>query len=254
MQFSIFLGDLILTTPRSQPQPQPAAAADVPTVIIGIDWADRQHVVCVIEPHGRAACHTLDQDPDDIADWVHELQQRFPGHTLAIALEQSRGALVHALLSFEGLRLYPINPKQLARFREAVYPAGGKDDPRDAELLARFLLHHRDQLRVWEPDSPETRRLAHLAELRRRLVDERKRVTLRLGSILKLYFPLIVTLFGKTLHGELVLDLLRRGPRWPNSTGPSPSSTTNSNGPWPSIPMNPGFASSPAPATPSSPD
>ena len=198
------------------------APPDAPTVIIGIDWADRQHVVCLIEPGGRTACRTLDQDPDDIADWVHELQQRFPGHTLAIALEQSRGALVHALLAFEGLRLYPINPKQLARYREAVYPSGGKNDPRDAELLARFLQHHRDQLRVWEPDSPETRRLAHLAELRRRLVDERKSVTLRLGSILKLYFPLIITLFGKTLHGDLVLDLLRRWPTLAELKRPHP--------------------------------
>lgn len=208
-----------MKAPRSQPQPQPA---DAPTVTLGIDWADRQHVVCLIEPSGRADCRTLDQDPDDIADWIHELQQRFPGHTLAIALEQSRGALVQALLSFEGLRLYPINPKQLARYREAIHPSGGKDDPRDAELLARFLLHHRDQLRVWQPDLPETRRLAHLAELRRRLVDERKSVTLRLGSILKLYFPLIVTLFGKTLHGELVLDLLRRWPTLAELKRPHP--------------------------------
>ena len=179
-------------------------------LIIGIDWADQQHLVCVIEPGGRTTSDTLDQDPDEIADWIHRWQQRFPGHTLAIALEQSRGPLIHALLGFDGLRLYPLNPKQLSRYRESLDPSGGKNDPRDAGLLALFLLHHRNQLRVWQPDSPETRRLAHLARLRQRLVDERKSVTLRLASILKLYFSLIVTLFGKTLHGELVLDLLRR--------------------------------------------
>jgi len=199
-----------MTTKSSSP---PAAAtADGPLVIIGIDWADQQHLVSVIEPGGRATGRTLDQDPDAIAGWVRELQTRFPGHTLAIALEQSRGALIHALLNFEGIQLYPINPKQLARYREALDPSGGKTDPRDAELLARFLLHHQDQLRVFRPDAAETRRLAHLAELRRRLVDDRKRLTQRLGSLLKLYFPLILKLFGKTLHGELALEVLRRWP------------------------------------------
>jgi transposase len=183
-----------------------------PRVIIGIDWADQRHLVQVIEPGGRTSGHTLEQDPDEIAAWIGELRQRFPGHTLAIALEQSRGALIHALLGFDGLELYPINPKQLARYREALDPSGAKTDPRDAELLARFLLHHRDQLRAWRPDSPETRRLAHLAELRRRLVDERKSATQRLGSLLKLYFPLIVKLFGQALHGDLALDLLTRWP------------------------------------------
>lgn len=31
--------------------------------------------------------------------------------------------------------LFPINPKQLAPYREAVHPSGGKVDPGDAELL-----------------------------------------------------------------------------------------------------------------------
>lgn len=191
------------------PQP-PAATGRGPAVIIGIDWADEQHLVQLIEPGGRTSGRTLAQDPDEIAQWIQELRQRFPGCTLAIALEQSRGALMSALLGFEGLEVYPINPKQLAKYREALDPSGAKSDPRDAELLARFLLHHRDQLRVWRPDAPETRRLARLAELRRQFVEDRKRLTQRLTSTLKLFFPLIVKLFGQNLHGPLVLELLAR--------------------------------------------
>ncbi len=197
-------------TKTKMPTNAPALPAAAPVVIIGIDWADEQHLVHLIEPGGRTASRTLAQDPDEIAQWIQELRQRFPGGTLAIALEQSRGALMHALLGLDGIELYPLNPKQLARYREALDPSGGKSDPRDAELIARFLLHHRDQLRVWKPDTPETRRLAFLAEFRRRLVDERKSLTQRLSSLLKLYFPLIVKLFGQNLHRELVLDLLAR--------------------------------------------
>jgi transposase len=192
-----------------------APPAAPPVVTIGIDWADELHAVCVLDPLGRAESTTLDQDPEAIAAWVEELQQRFPGHELIVALEQSRGALVHALREFPALQIYPINPKQLARYREALSPSGRKNDPRDAELLARFLQQHREQLRPWQPDSPETRRLASLSELRRKLVDERKSLGLRLTSVLKLYFPLVLQLFGKQLLSPLGLDLLQR---WPSLT------------------------------------
>jgi hypothetical protein len=37
--------------------------------------------------------------------------------------------------------------------REALYPSGAKDDPRDADLLLDLLLQHRDKLRGWSPDT-----------------------------------------------------------------------------------------------------
>ena len=57
------------------------------------------------------------------------------GKPIAIMLEQSRGPLVYALMFRENVLLYPVNPKQLVRYRES-YPGGGKDDPTDARYLA----------------------------------------------------------------------------------------------------------------------
>lgn len=181
-------------------------------LFIGIDWADREHAVCVLTSRGECLDEVIAHEPEAIAAWVADLQQRFPGQRFHVALEQSRGALIHALMGFPELALYPINPKQLAYYREAVFPSGAKDDPADARLLARFLKHHRSQLRPWRPDSPQTRRIAELAELRRKLVEDRKRVLLQLTSSLKLYFPLILKLSGRALYSDLVLDLLLRWP------------------------------------------
>ncbi len=185
--------------------------AEKGVVWIGIDWADQEHVVCVVGPDGQNL-ETLRQEPEEIAAWVGRLKQRFPRQRMLIALEQSRGALMAALSSFPEIELYPINPKQLASYRDAVCPSGAKGDPADARLLAKFLQHHHQQLRRWQPDTLETRRLAELCELRRKLVEERKRLVLQLGSSLKLYFPLVLTLAGGTLYHELILDLLRRWP------------------------------------------
>lgn len=188
-----------------------ASSADQPEpIVLGIDWADQTHVVCLIDPHGRTELAPLEQSPEAIDEWVAELQRRFPGGTFAIAVEQSKGPLIHALMKYEPIVLYPINPKQLARYREALHPSGGKDDPTDAELLARFLQLHAQQLRSWKPDSEDTRKLGRYVEIRRKLVEERKRLTLQLHGTLKQYFPLVLSLFSSRL--PLLIPLLERWP------------------------------------------
>lgn len=196
-------------------QPQPAAPSpqpERPRLIIGIDWADKVHAVCVLDPDRshKPVFEQLEQHPTAIAEWAAGLRQKYPQHELWICLEQSRGALVYALLATGHFTLYPINPKQLARFREAIHPTGRKSDPDDAELLARFLSQHHDKLRPARPDSEQTRLLAQLTELRRKLVEERKRLTLQLTGALKQYFPLLLELFGNKLDQPLVTRLLSR--------------------------------------------
>jgi len=180
------------------------------TIAVGIDWADTEHVVCLIDRHDRPNISTLVQSPEAIDEWVAELGRRFPGKTIAIAIEQSKGPLIHALMKYEQLVLYPINPKQLSRYRDALYPSGCKDDPVDAKLLARFLKLHAGQLRPWKPDSEATRKLARYTEIRRKIVDERKRLNLQLGSTLKQYFPLMTQLFGR--NTSRMVAALRRWP------------------------------------------
>lgn len=194
------------------PKPESTSGTLSKELLIGIDWADSEHAVCLLTSDENPLHETVAQEPEAIAEWVTGLTRRFPGWRLQISLEQSRGALIYALMGFTEIQLYPVNPRQLASYRDAVFPSGAKDDPGDAELLARFLKHHRDQLRPWQPDSPETRRIAELVELRRKLVEERKRVVLQLTSSLKLYFPLVLALSGGSLFGELMLDLLLRWP------------------------------------------
>ena len=177
-------------------------------IVVGIDWADREHVVCVIDQNDRPKIDTLQQSPQAIDEWVAELVRRFPGKTIAVAIEQSKGPLIHALMNYEQLVLYPINPKQLSRYRDAIHPSGCKDDPGDAKLLAQFLKLHAEQLRPWKPDTEATRKLARYTEIRRKIVDERKRLTLQLGSTLKQYFPLMMELFPRKL--PLTLAVLKR--------------------------------------------
>src|SRR6266536_2080251 len=148
---------------------------------IGLDWADQAHVIKLRAADSlKSERHEVSQKPEALAEWVSKLRQRFGGARVAIALEQARGAVVYALMSYDFLVLYPVNPKTLAKYREAFRLAGSKDDPDDAELLLEILTLHRDKLRAWRPDDELTRSIALLSEHRRRLVGDQTRITNRL--------------------------------------------------------------------------
>lgn len=79
-------------------------------------------------------------------------------------------SLINALLKYEDVIIYPVNPASLASYRKAFAHGGGKNDPADARLLAQYLQHYHQQLKPLRQDQPLTRELASLAEDRRQLV------------------------------------------------------------------------------------
>ena len=180
---------------------------------VGVDWADEEHAFCVLPADGAAAHHGMvQQKPEAVAAWVADLRERFGGRPVAICLEQSRGPLLYALMSYDFLVLYPINPVQLAAYRKALDPSGAKGDPRDGELLARFLRDQRDQLRVWRPDDEITRSLRLLSEQRRTWVEERVALENQLRQRLKETYPQALELLAGDLHAEHVLGFLAKFP------------------------------------------
>jgi transposase len=107
--------------------------------------------------------------------------------------------------------------------REAFYPSGAKDDPRDADLLLDILISHRRHLRVWTPDDALTRSIQLLTEDRRRIVDQRTALTNQLTAALKMYFPQALDWFGD-LHTARACAFLKRWPSLDQLKQASPSS------------------------------
>lgn len=115
-------------------------------------------------------------------------KQRYHG-PVAVCLELSKSPLVYALQKYCYLKLFPVNPATLAKYRQAFTPSQTKDDPTDAELQLELLTRHRDKLKLLRPQGVSTRTLQRLVEQRRGLVDDRVRITNRLTYALKQYFP-----------------------------------------------------------------
>jgi transposase len=191
---------------------------------VGLDWADQKHVVTLQEANSDQR-HRFDVDhtPEALQSWIQSLRDRFAGKPVAIAVEQTRGSLIYALMHVDFLHLYPVNPQTVSQLRKAFYPSGAKDDPIDADLLLEILLKHRERLRVWVPDDVLTRSIQLLTEGRRCLIDERTALTNQLTAALKMYFPQALDWFGD-LHTARACAFLGRWPSLQDLKRATPSS------------------------------
>ena len=179
---------------------------------VALDWADQKHAWALqVAGEGGIPSGALDNTPEAIEIWASELEQRFGGRPIAVALEQPRGAVVAVLSKYAHLVLFPVHPNALAHYRKSFYPSGAKSDPSDAELLLELLVRHRDRLRPLRPDTVETRLLQFLVEQRRRLVEDQTRYANRLTACLKQVFPQILKWFDD-VTSPLVGDLLEHWP------------------------------------------
>lgn len=179
---------------------------------LGIDWADRKHDICLQAADSDALeFAVITHSAEAIDEWAIALRHRFHGQPIAVCLELSKGPLVNALCKYNFFVLFPINPQSLARYRQAFSSSGAKDDPTDAHLQLEVLRKHRDRLRRLEPESAPMRSLQQLVADRRRLVHDKVRITNRLTSTLKAYFPQVLQWFNDK-DTAIFCDFLERWP------------------------------------------
>lgn len=180
--------------------------------LVAIDWADQKHDIALL-PAGaeRPEYLQLPHRPQDLAEWIVGLRQRFAGQRVAVAVEQKRGALIHALMAYEFIELYPVNPATLANLRKAFKHSGAKSDALDRDLLLELIQKHRARLSRWEPDDVQTRHLDLLVQDRRDAVNECTRLGEQLRATLKNYFPAMIDLAGD-LTTQLACDLILKWP------------------------------------------
>lgn len=180
---------------------------------IAIDWADQKHAFSLqVAGQSKKETGTLEQKPEVIGPWVAKLRERFAGRPVAVGVEQSRGALIHALLTYDFIVLYPLHPATVSKFREAFKSSGSKNDPLDTDQILQILTKHLDLLQPLNPDTEQTRLLARLVEDRRKAVDLRTSYLQALTAALKEYFPQALELLNGNLASRLASDFLMKWP------------------------------------------
>jgi transposase len=181
-------------------------------VFVGLDWGSEKHAIALQAAGSKEIeRYDLKQSPEDLHGWLDRLRDKFGGRPVAVAIEQTKGAVIHALMGYAFVHIFRINPKSMADYRKAFSPGGAKDDPTDAEYLLEWLTLHRDRVKPWVPDDPQTRALQRLVEFRRQIVNQRTALTNQLTQILKDYFPQALDWAGD-INRVMACDFLSKWP------------------------------------------
>ena len=178
-------------------------------MLVGIDWASRQHELCVVDEQGAVVvrfgfAHT----ERGIGDALERLAKLDDPGELPVAIERPDGLLVGRLLE-AGHPVVPIHPNAFHAARPRWEGAGSKSDPGDAYRLADLLRTDRHRLRSLQPLDKATRELQALVRLRDDHVAARVAATNQLAALLDQHWPGAAGIFGR-LDSEIALSFLER--------------------------------------------
>jgi len=184
-------------------------------LFVGDDWAEDHHDVELQDEAGaRLARARLPEGVAGITR-LHELvgahlgEDAGPGE-VAIGIETDRGPWVQALIA-AGYRVFAVNPRQVARYRERHGTSGGKSDAGDAHALADMVRTDGHQLRQVAGDSEQAQAVKVVARAHQTLIWERHRHLLRLRTALREFFPAALAAFSD-LTAPDALELLGKAP------------------------------------------
>jgi transposase len=186
-------------------------------LFVGDDWSEDFHDVEIQDEAGRKlAARRLPEGAAGIAR-LHELIAAHlgadgePGQVV-VAIETDRGLWVQALAA-AGYRVFGLNPKQVARFKERYNLSGAKSDAADAHALADMVRVERHQLRAVAAGTAGGQAVKVIARAHQTLIWERTRHTLRLRSALRECFPAALAAYADLgLTASDTLELLARAP------------------------------------------
>ena len=184
-------------------------------LFVGDDWAEDHHDVELQDPAGRRLARArLPEGVVGIAR-LHELVAAQLGaddgpEQVVVAIETDRGPWVQALLA-AGYQVFPVNPRQVARYRERHGTSGAKSDAGDAHTLADMVRTDRHQLRAAAGDSDLAEAIKLLARAHQTLIWDRHRHLLRLRAVLVEFFPAALKAFPDLAAAD-ALELLQAAP------------------------------------------
>lgn len=138
---------------------------------------------------GQKAALLLTHPPAALDAWAPALRLRFAARPMAGGLAPSRGPRSAARVNDAFGALSPIPPTTLAKSRDAFSPSRAQAAPREADSRLALLVQQRDRLKAGRPAHAQTRTRHSLVASRRRLGNDRPRLSHRLSAVLNAYFP-----------------------------------------------------------------
>ncbi len=173
------------------------------TVYVGDDWAEDHHDVHLMNEQGESlAAKRLPEGAEGMTA-LHALlaEHAQEAGQVVVGIETDRGLWVAALIG-AGYRVYAINPRVAALYRERHQVGGGKSDRGDARMLANLVRTDSHNHRPVAGDSALASAVQVRARAQQQLVWNRTRESNRLRSALLQYFPAALQAFPDLTHPD----------------------------------------------------
>lgn len=118
-------------------------------IFVGVDWAEDHHDVDVEDEHGARLTHGRVSHGVEGVACLHAMLAEHVDEPddVVVGIEIDRGLLVRALVA-AGYRVYAINPRAVARYRDRHSVSGAKSDAGDAKVLADLVRTDRHNHRA----------------------------------------------------------------------------------------------------------
>lgn len=175
---------------------------------VGIDWAEDDHQVCILDPAGAPLEAFAIREG---AAGTGQLHQRIAHHVddpgqVVVGIETDRGLLVGALVA-AGYQVYAVNPMSVARYRDRHAVSGGKSDRGDARVLADLVRTDRHHHRPVATDSELLQAIKVTARTHQNLIWTRTRHANQLRSTLREFYPAALEAFDELAHRDALAIL-----------------------------------------------
>jgi transposase len=178
----------------------------------GIDWASRDHALCVIDDSGAIRDRfDVAHDAAGLRELLVGLRRHAPTPAqLPVAIERPSGLVVDTLME-AGFLVFPIHPNVVKATRPRYRSHGAKSDASDAYLLADLLRTDGGRFRPLQPQSDAIRALRALARGRDDLVATRVQLANQLRNLLDSFWPGAASIFAD-VDSPIALAFVQRYP------------------------------------------
>jgi transposase len=180
--------------------------------LAGLDWASREHAVCIIDDSGAIRDRfDVSHDAAGLRELLARLRRYAPtAAPLPVAIERPSGLVVDALIE-AGFAVVPIHPNVVKATRPRYRSHGAKSDASDAYLLADLLRTDGARFRPLQPQSDALRALRASVRGRDDLVATRVQLANQLRSLLESFWPGAAAVFAD-IDSPIALAFVQRYP------------------------------------------
>lgn len=147
---------------------------------IGVDVSKSTLDVGIIDEQQKEEAHHLKVSNDDdgirgMLVWLKATHKHFTVQDAVFCMEAT-GLYCYPLLQFLYQNKAVIWVENAIQIKRSLGILRGKNDKVDAMRIAQYALKNMDRMRLWEPTREAVDKLKHLAALRERLVETKKRL------------------------------------------------------------------------------